>query len=629
MRTAFQNLDTRADIRIRGAALASIGVIFVFFTWRGLLMFYNGDDLMNTYSAWVLNPWRLGRAQVFPWVPVYRPLGGLIYRLFYQLCGFHPEPLYVFCWLLLLANLFVAFRFFGELSATPAEALIALAIIFVHGAFQELYLSAGTLYDRLCFLFTALAVAFYAKLRRTRSDIPRASAALVCCLFLLALNSKESGLAVAPILACWELIFVLPKFWRKQARTWLRAIAPLYGALAIISAAFIFGRLRRTPELVNTPTYHPHVSLWGWLMHVSEYAAMLAYNHAHPSPAWTGWALLIMLAVALSLGDRVMLFGWLFFVIAITPVASISSRPGYVLYVPCLGLGLYFGAVFSGGARFFARRLRWPPVSAELAAFVLLLGGATWLHARNWPTDQGPFGSPIYRNLSEQLRREYPSLPKGSKLLFESDYLAPDSWDFLFDVRLLYGDRDLVANRLHGLREQQPDWTRPLQYDHIFSADSGRYVELDPANPRESIRLHIVRDYEVGSQVDFSRRDHPAYVVSGVLDDPANAPSRWTTRHAALKFDVHPANSVFSAKFWIPEFVAAPPLRTLSILVDGEAIGSVPLSRTGMNDVSFPAPAHLLRAGQFTLVDLVVDHPYKQDGQEFGVVLLTAGFHYK
>jgi hypothetical protein len=79
-------------------------------------------------------------------------------------------------------------------------------------------------------------------------------------------------------------------------------------------------------------------------------------------------------------------------------------------------------------------------------------------------------------------------------------------------------------------------------------------------------------------------------------------------------------------KFWLPEVVAAPPLKTLSILVNGTEIGSVPLTRAGMNEIALPVAARLISERGFTIVDLNVDRPYQQ---KFGVVLASAGFEYR
>jgi hypothetical protein len=120
-----------------------------------------------------------------------------------------------------------------------------------------------------------------------------------------------------------------------------------------------------------------------WLARLSEYADMLTYGHVHAAPLWTGFALLGMLAAALFLRNKAMVFGWLFFLIAITPVALIPSRLGYVLYLPELGLGLYFAGALTCAARALARPACWRPGLAESVLFALTLGGATVIHAYN------------------------------------------------------------------------------------------------------------------------------------------------------------------------------------------------------------------------------------------------------
>jgi hypothetical protein len=286
------------------------------------------------------------------------------------------------------------------------------------------------------------------------------------------------------------------------------SIVPFYLTLGVLSAIFVFARVRRTPELASSSAYQPGGSISVWLARLSEYAGMLTYGRVHPMPLWTGLALLGTLALALLYRNKAMVFGWCFFLVTITPVALISSRPGYVLYLPELGLGLYFAGALAYAARELARVAHWKAAVTEYAVFLLVLCGATLVHARNWHPDRSPSTFSQCRALTDQFRAEYPTLTKGSRLLFVTDYFLKDSWELLFNLRLLYRDRELVADRFGALPSQAPDRTRPLQYDRIFEAQTGRYVELDPRNPAESIRLHILRGYRVGPRVDFSKRDY-------------------------------------------------------------------------------------------------------------------------
>jgi hypothetical protein len=601
--------------RAERLCLACLLLIFAWFTWRGLRMFYSGDDMMNMYGAWVLNPWRLAKAPLLFWMPVYRPLGGAIYRAFYAVFGFHPEPFYVFCWLMLAGNVILAYRCFRVISSTAAEALIALSLTLVHGNYQDLYLSAGTIYDRLCFFFTVLAIALYPKLRRRLNGT---AFILICLLCILCMSSKESGVALPVLLFLYELIFYFPEARKNQeVRNWLRSIAPLYLTLAVISLVFIW-RVKRTPELVMTPQYHPRASLTLWFTRVAEYFGILVYHHVQFSLISCAVLIVLMAIAALAMRNRAMIFGLAFFIVTITPVALIASRPGYVLYVPVLGLGIFFAAAIASLASLLPK--------GEYAAFILVTIAMIWFHQRNWPPPFDPRISPELR-LTEQFRRDYPTLPAGSKLLFVTDEFPRDAWDLTFNLRLLYNDPSILVHRSAGPRDQQPDPQHPIAYDHVFTAEGGHYAELDPHNIAESVRLHILRDYTVGREMDGEHRDFGAYIVSGVMEGDFGNPTRWTKPRARLKFDLYPAPALFTATFWVPDYVAKTALRTLIVLVNGKEVGSYPLTKDGMNEISFPVPANLITRDGFTLVDMNVVNPYKDaGGAEFGVVLLRAGF---
>jgi hypothetical protein len=591
--------------RAERIGLAILLALFTWFTWRGLTMFFSGDDMMNMYGAWLLNPWRLGRSLIEIWLPVYRPLGGAVYRLFFAAFGFHPLPLYIFCWLILAANVILAWRFLRAVSSAAFEALTALSIVLVHGSFQDLYISAGTIYDRLCFLFTVLALGLYRRLVETRKG-----QALLCLLCILCMDSKESGIALPVLLGLYELIFVLPGTAFKQR---LKKLAPLYGVLALICLLFVYLRVHRTPELNLNAAYAPHASLTLWLTRLSDYLTILAYSHIAFSKVLAAIVLGAMAAIAAALRNRPMIFGWLFFVVTITPVALISSRPGYVLYVPDLGLGIWLAALLW---RIGASR-------APAVAFAAVTALVLWFHLSNWPPPINPTDSPEYR-LTEQFRRDYPTLPQGAKLLFVSDAFPKPAFDLLFNLRMMYRDRTIRADRLEAPPDQQPDPKHPLTYDHVFVNESGHYLELDNANPAESRRLHILKDFTVGREMDISRKDHAAYVISGLMDGDNPDPSRWTEPDAKFKFDLYPAPALFHAKFWVPDFVAKSAKRTLHILVNDKEVAAYPLTQDGMNEVSFPVPAAAITRNGFTIVEMKVENPYR----EFGVVLLNAGFTY-
>ena len=598
--------------------LALLLLTFLVFTWRGLLFFYSGDDMMNLWKAWTMNPWRLGRALVLPWEPVYRPLGGAIYRAIYKAFGFHPLPLYTFCYLLLIVNFLLAWRFFRALALPAGPALTALALTFVHGRFLDLYISAGTIYDRLAFLFTVTAICVYARARGSEGGLTLARGILIWVLCLAAMDSKESGVTAPVLLLLYELVFITRK------RGWLRELLPLALALGGLSAAFVFGRVRHTPDLLLTPDYQTKFAPGVWMEHVGSYLSMLTYDHIQFSAETAVALLLTMLVISLfapGSNRRTMLFGWFFFVLAILPVATIAPRLAYVLYVPILGLGAWLAAGID-----WALGGRW-----RQAALVTMALGSIGFHTWN----RVPFGDPQSNpeaRLTEQFRREYPVMRPFTKLLFASDYFPPDSFDLRFNLELLYGI-PLEVRRLQAPPDQQPDPRHPVAYDHIFAAEDLHYVELDNRNPEESVRLHILRHYATGRHLSTVNRDRGAYVVSGILDSGGSPAGCWTRQKAQLKFDVYPADSILSVRYYVTDEAIAPG-NALQVAVNGHPAGSAPMVEKGMHQATFRVPASwIINAGSgtsgYTLVDLAVDHPIPDGGGGLlGVVLSTVDFDY-
>jgi hypothetical protein len=588
------------------------------FTWRALTMFYTGDDMMNMYNAWTTPALKIWKAQLLPWMAIYRPLGAAIYRVFYRIFRFHPLPLYIFGWLLLVGNVFVAWRFFRALAPSVFVALLALSLTLVHGSFEALYLSVGTIYDRLCFLFTLLAVIVYARTRSGARQIPAGSVILLCLICLMAMNSKESGAVVPAILFGYECIYCLPDAWReKKVREWIRSIAPLYCVLGGIAAAFFFGHIRGTQGLAANAAYQPHSSFGFWLTNVARYLTILSYQAIQFTHAAAVVLLAAMLVLAVLLRNRAMLFGWLFFVIAITPVALISGRQGFVLYVPYSGLGLYAAALIGVPAL---------NTRAQTAILVFATALLTWIHVSHWPPPWMVKDSPQWR-LTDKMRRDYPTMQHGARLLFADDY-SGNNYDTLFNVQLLYGDPTIKVSMLHGPPEQRPDLSQPARYDHVFTTGEDTYAELDPRNIEESIRLNILKDYTPGRTFNTDHTDGRGYVVSGVRTSAEGRAGWWTRKSGILKFDVYPADSLLSVDFFVPHPVATGKQRLLSVIVDGMTAGTVDLTKEGMHHERFPVPSRAINKSGFTIVELNVDDPYTEGDEQYGVVLVQAAFDY-
>jgi hypothetical protein len=312
-----------------------------------------------------------------------------------------------------------------------------------------------------------------------------------------------------------------------------------------------------------------------------------------------------------------MLYGWLFFVLSILPVAAIAPRLGYVLYVPLVGIGVWL-----------ADAVDWalPDRACWIAATAIAIA-SVWFHAHYWTPFPDPMGNPEAR-LTEQFRREYPHFNPYTKLLFASDDFPEPAYDLKFNLELLYRV-PLEVRRMHAPRDQQPAPDKPLQFDRIFAAEDGHYVELDNRDPAESMRLHILRHYQAGRHMNILNRDHGAYIVSGVIEGEPDNPGRWTKEKATLKFDIYPADAKLTIRYFVADAILAQH-ESLTVAVNGNEAGKVALDSTGSKENSFAIPAKWISPGGYTLVDLSVSNPYRDvTGQLLGVVLTSADFDYR
>lgn len=129
--------------------------------------------------------------------------------------------------------------------------------------------------------------------------------------------------------------------------------------------------------------------------------------------------------------------------------------------------------------------------------------------------------------------------------------------------------------------------------------------------------------------MSISRRDHVAWVLSGLSDGDTSNPSRWTDPSSRYRFDLYPAPADFHAKFWVPDFVAKTGVRTLEVLVNGHQVGLLPLTQEGMHEIRLPVPASAISPSGFTVLDLNVQNPWKDpSGKAFGIIIQNAGFDY-
>jgi hypothetical protein len=629
-----------------------IACFFLSFTWRGLLIYFTGDDLMNLYGYWIKPVSALVKGNVFFWTPYYRPFGGIIYRTSFAIFGFNPYPIYVVFFLAMLLNLWLAYMVFSRLGGSKEIGAIATLVYCFHGKLDYLYYNAGSMYDVFCFLFYFLALLIYLR-ARVRGQLLSAWETLgfLVCL-ICALNSKEMGATLPVMVLLYELIFHPPDF--RSVRALLRwcfqeGRMALLGALCVL----IYIPAKLGPDgIAHDVAYIPAYTWARWLQDTGTYLGDLLYrtDHSLPldiaplSPLGVAGFYATLIVIALWMRSRAMWFGLLFFVITLLPVSFIPTRLGFVLYLPLAGLALYAAVCLvrfkESLYRLVSRALQQPvpplgaalPVSTSIALFLataLLFGVIGY---RNWPIAPDPRNSP-YKNTIAEFSRLYPKLPHGSKLLFAHSALDYD-WDLVFLLRLYYRDTDLFLTEMNGPEGQRIPLNRLPHYDHIFDYLDGHYIELDNADAALSLQLHLLKvanpDYKFGETMTIGKPGASQYVVKGVLLGDPKSEAFWTLDEPELKFLLSSAqHHVFRERIFVPQetLKQTGPL-VVDFYVNGHLLDQARFAKDGDVLYQHDVPVEWLKTGALTTVKMRVHNPYiaPRDGARLGFLLRSAGF---
>src|SRR5579864_9122758 len=251
-----------------------IAAFFLAFTWRGMLVYFTGDDMMNQWNYWSRPVSELIRANIFFWTPFYRPFGGIVYRTVFAIFGFNPGPLYLVYYVSLLLNLCVAYLVLKRISRSGEAGALATLLWSVHGNLDYLYNNAGSMYDVYCFLFYFLALLIYLRARERGEylhgwNLAAFIASVVCCL-----NSKEMGATLPAILLLYEFLFYTPRWGRlSDFGRWLIR----EGRGALVAGICVLGYIpaKLSPQgLTKTPDYVPHFT---WAVYFHDTAVYLRY----------------------------------------------------------------------------------------------------------------------------------------------------------------------------------------------------------------------------------------------------------------------------------------------------------------------------------------------------------------
>jgi hypothetical protein len=621
-----------------------IACFFLFFTWRGLLVYYTGDDLMNLYGYLGKPVSALVKGNIFFWTPYYRPFGGIVYRSLYAIFGFNPYPIYVVFFAALLVNLLLAYLVLSKIGGSREIGAIATLLFAFHGKLDYLYYNAGSMYDAFCFLFYFLALLIYlrARLQNRWMGLWESLGFLAC--FICSLNSKEMAATLPVMLLLYELIWHPPDF-RSLRALWRWTLRE--GRMALVGAfcVLIYLPAKLSPEgLTNTPEYVPIYTWSRYLKNIGTYLADLLYrNNPHErlgvtplTPLQVGCFFAILAAAAVWMRSRPAWFGLLFFVIGLLPVSFVDTRLGFVLYLPLAGMALYVAVCLvriKDKLRAVIPNLgAVSPTSASVGLFIVMAVIMSVIGYQHWPTAPNPRYSP-YKLTAAEFPRLYPHLPHGAKLLFAD---APfDNWDLVFLLRILYRDRDLFITMMHGPESQRIPLERLGHYDHIFTFEGGHYVELDNTDAVRSVQLNLLKvdnpSLALGEAVTIGKPGAQQYLVKGVQVGAPDLTGYWTLDQPEFRFRLASTrHHWFMERFFLPRetLKQTGPLR-VDFYVNGRLLDQAVFAKDGDVLYQHNVPESWLSTDRLTIVRMYVHNPYiaPGDSARLGVLLSAASFN--
>jgi hypothetical protein len=622
-------------------ALATIFIVafFLAFTWPGPLLYYTGDDLMNLYKYWSTPLPQLVKANLMFWSTFYRPFGAVVYLPLYYIFGFNPRPLYILYYVVLLLNLWLAYRVTSRITRSTQVAAIATLLCCFHGELGYLYYNAGSLYDVFCFTgyFTALIV--YLGGRERGEYIRGWRLAVFLVSFICCLNSKEMGATLPAILFLYE-VFAHPPESRANLVRWV--LREGRGALiaGVCVLAFIPGKLG-SGGMADMEGYKPAFTAARYLDNMETFWAEIFYRVTpysaatpmgilpfHPAQVFLIYAFLV--GLLLLVRSRWMLFGLLFFQIAMLPVSFTPTRLGFVLYLPLVGLAIYLAVFLVWLKDKLVSPLRIREAMAMAVLFLVTAGALAWVHGvHRVAAPQLKYSR--YRSTVRDLLRKHPSMPHGARLLFVKDTF-PDNFDLVFLTKLFYRDHDLFLTQLDGPMEQRIPIDKLGRYDHIFSYEDDQWLEYDATNAQESVRFHRLKGQAAVAMGDVFQVGQPgrqAFVRGGVLLGLLQSENAWTLDNPEFQFKLSStANRLLMIRFSVvgDTLKQTGPLK-VEYFVNDRLLERVTYPTDGERTFRKAIPQAWLNTNGFTVVRIHFQNPYvaPADGARLGFLLKSAG----
>lgn len=439
---------------------------FVYFSRHAVRVKFAPDDLMNMEHYWRLSGSKVLLQLVAPWTGGYRPMGAAFYLPLLRTFGLDPAPYHVAMLAILLANVFLVYRFARALGCAETPSGVAALLVCYHPGLSFLYFNTSFIYDALCAFFYLAALGYYVSVRGSGRRLGATQLAVFLALHYGGLLSKEMAMTLPAVVLAYE--------WVCQKHRQISG-AMLAGALNL---PFLYGLFGGRDPLAGLSIYRPELSAARvFAFHRDAFADLFVSWHTF-NIAWVLGIWIAFTIVAWWPKRPFLRFCWLFFVITPLPLELLEGRTNACLAIPVCGLAIFAAVLVTESASAVADLVRQPRIRRAVFAAIVTAALAPW--AVHSAILERRLIRPQMRELGEetwavirQLRDLKPTVRQNSVIVFLNDPF--DGFDMAFIAELWFRQPGLNI-RLDRKTPFSPE--ELAKADHVFSFEKGQLTQI-------------------------------------------------------------------------------------------------------------------------------------------------------
>lgn len=399
---------------IPALGLLIVLLYFGYFVLPGLHGRFNNDDPMNLYYYWSRGGWALIQGLVLFFTTYSRPMGGVYFYSLYELFGLNPYPYHVVITLLLLVNVFFAYRCARLLSGSRTVGWLCALLVSYHARMAQLVYLPAFVFDLICFTFFFSAFLFYLRIRTSNQRLGIWQQAVFLLLYIAALEAKEMAVSLPIILLAYELLWHPPSWSVQGIWGFVKARALPVLITGLLTLVYILGKTFGPEPLSKAGGYDMIISGTQLIKSHMRFANDIFYNGADGLLGLVLWVELAFLAWFRK--EKHLKWAYLFIVVTPLPISFfVHSRTGPCLYIPLFGWALALSTLLVESCQALARRFRLPRLQPNEAylSFLLLVAGLLFLeteHQNNRTSPgikrSGELAWPLIEHLRSTLPRQ-------------------------------------------------------------------------------------------------------------------------------------------------------------------------------------------------------------------------------